>query len=378
MEIFLRIDINLITACILFFVWRNALRLLNSNEELNKFFFVMTKLTLGQLVIESLTIIINRRPELWLIHLSKLLHTVLFILSPIVIYYWYRFVKLWISDSFSNRKRNIKLRTLPLALNFVISGTSYFSGLVFTITDTNTYQRGTLFFVPVLISYLYLLYSCIVIIKNRKLLTNNELTALLSFSFLPFIGGFAQTVLHGALLMWSSIALGLIVVFIYLQQRMMQLDPVTGAWSRGAFEQYMENRVMRDSKDMDFAVIFIDLDRFKQINDNYGHLEGDNALKNTVEIIKKSLRNSDIIARFGGDEFVVLLNGTNRDKVKEIVKRIHHNFKEYNENSGKAYKVEYSYGYEIFDPENFKSIGHFLNHVDGLMYKNKEERLQLH
>lgn len=371
MDIFLRIDINIITAVILFFVWRNALRRLDKKDNLNRIFFIMTQVTLIQLIVESLTIIINHRPEPWLIQFSKILHAILFSLSPMVIFLWCFFVNLWIFSNFDKVRKKMLLWSLPLIINITISSTSYFSGLVFSITDSNSYQRGTLFFIPVASAYLYLSYSCIVTIRNRKRLTDSELMALVSFSVIPFVGGIVQTFLHGALLMWSSIALGLIVVFIYLQQRMMQLDTMTGAWSRGAFEQYIENKVAKSSKDSEFAVIFIDLDKFKQINDNYGHLEGDNALKDTVEIIKRSLRSTDIIARFGGDEFVILLNGVSISKVEEIVHRIKTGFEEYNSTSGKAYKVEYSYGYEIFNPKDYKNIGHFLNHVDGLMYKNK-------
>ena len=85
------------------------------------------------------------------------------------------------------------------------------------------------------------------------------------------------------------------------------VDPLTGALTRSTFEKRFETRIK--AGDRQFALIFIDLDRFKRVNDHYGHAAGDIVLTMAAQRIAASLRAEDVLARYGGDEFVVLMSG---------------------------------------------------------------------
>jgi diguanylate cyclase (GGDEF)-like protein len=217
------------------------------------------------------------------------------------------------------------------------------------------------------------MYSLCIIIKNHKKIIKEENTPLILFSIFSIIGGIVQTLFYGVLLMWSSAAFSFIIVYIFLQKRMIQLDKLTGAWTRVSFGQYVLQRANHVNNWGDFGVIFIDLDGLKNIYDTYGHLEGDHAIKTAVKLIRNSLRKTDIIARFGGDEFVVVLDSITIEEINNIINEINEQFEAYNTTSGKEYKIEYSYGADIFN-SNYRNIDHFLNHVDNLMYIRKGDK----
>jgi diguanylate cyclase (GGDEF)-like protein len=123
-----------------------------------------------------------------------------------------------------------------------------------------------------------------------------------------------------------------------------------------------------------WAIVMIDLDHFKEINDTLGHLEGDNALRDMANIIKSSIRHSDFAARYGGDEFVIAVKA--ESDVKKVLKRLEDAIEAHNSKNLKPYKLRMSFGCDIFTTSEGRSIGEFLTHIDELMYKNKAERRQ--
>jgi diguanylate cyclase (GGDEF)-like protein len=116
----------------------------------------------------------------------------------------------------------------------------------------------------------------------------------------------------------------------------------------------------------------IDLDHFKKINDTLGHLEGDNALRDMAAILKNSIRRCDFAARYGGDEFVIGVRA--ESGVEKVFDRINRAIKAQNEKNLRPYKIQMSYGYDIFTADSGRSTRDFLAHIDQLMYKNKAER----
>lgn len=100
-------------------------------------------------------------------------------------------------------------------------------------------------------------------------------------------------------------------------------DALTGLWNRGHLEEMMElefKRSRRYKKDM--AILVIDLDYFKKINDQYGHLAGDDVLRKVSKRLRESLRETDFIGRYGGEEIVVILSETQADKALELAHKI--------------------------------------------------------
>ncbi|WP_299980911.1 sensor domain-containing diguanylate cyclase [Desulfobacula sp.] len=100
-------------------------------------------------------------------------------------------------------------------------------------------------------------------------------------------------------------------------------DPLTGLLNRGVMERALEREFKRSKRyHIDLTVLFLDLDDLKSINDTFGHDNGDMALCHTANCLKLHRRDSDIVARFAGDEFVVILPSTNKSQAKNYINRV--------------------------------------------------------
>jgi len=148
-------------------------------------------------------------------------------------------------------------------------------------------------------------------------------------------------------------------------------DELTGLYNRRRFfvltEQYLKLSVRTKKK---LLLLFIDMDNLKWINDHHGHNEGDQALIDLANILRKTFRESDIVARIGGDEFVVLSEST--DENGEIVlTRLYENIKDHNAKRSRRYDLSISVGTTQFDPEDPISIDELLSKADALMYAQK-------
>lgn len=121
-------------------------------------------------------------------------------------------------------------------------------------------------------------------------------------------------------------------------------------------------------------MLYADIDNLKEINDTFGHKEGDAALIETANILKTNYRESDIIARIGGDEFVVIPVGTAGDDIEKIVDRLEKSLEIYNSGRKHDYRLSLSIGVTCYDPENPCSIEELLIQADELMYKHKKNK----
>ena len=156
------------------------------------------------------------------------------------------------------------------------------------------------------------------------------------------------------------------------------IDELTGLYNRRRFfvltDQYLKLSVRTKKR---LLLLFIDMDNLKWINDHHGHNEGDQALIDLANILKKTFRESDIIARIGGDEFVVLSEST--DENGEIVlTRLYENIKDHNAKGSRCYTLSISVGTTQFDPKYPISVDELLSKADALMYAQKRKKLKKH
>jgi len=151
-------------------------------------------------------------------------------------------------------------------------------------------------------------------------------------------------------------------------------DELTGLYNRRRFfvltEQYLKVAIRAKKR---LLLLYIDMDDLKWINDHCGHNEGDQALTDLAKILKRTFRESDIIARIGGDEFVVLLESTvENDEI--LMTRLYENIKDCNAKGLRPYKLSISVGSAQYDPENPISLDELLSEADALMYAQKRKR----
>lgn len=153
------------------------------------------------------------------------------------------------------------------------------------------------------------------------------------------------------------------------------VDELTALYNRRGFTAFSEqhlNSVHRSDKGV--ALVYADLDDLKQINDSFGHTEGDRALIKTAELFKETFRSSDVIGRLGGDEFTVLAAVDPDGGVEELQARLKKKFEDFNQLQLTPYKLSISIGVAALSPGEYRSLEELLADADQAMYQNKRAR----
>ena len=121
-------------------------------------------------------------------------------------------------------------------------------------------------------------------------------------------------------------------------------------------------------------LLYLDVDKFKEINDTYGHKEGDMVLKEVVQLFKSTLRKVDIICRIGGDEFFLIFPDSSLNYAPLIRERINKNLEKLNQRLNRPYKIDFSIGLSHYNPSNPLSIEELIKIADENMYKEKKKK----
>lgn len=122
------------------------------------------------------------------------------------------------------------------------------------------------------------------------------------------------------------------------------------------------------------CLLFLDLDRFKAINDSYGHAEGDRALTRFAQILKATFRESDVLGRLGGDEFAVLMTNATAPEEDIALKRLRQAVRDFNSEAQRGYDLAYSIGAVRFNAGRHRDIAQLTAEADKLMYEQKNRR----
>lgn len=147
-------------------------------------------------------------------------------------------------------------------------------------------------------------------------------------------------------------------------------DPLTGIYNRSKLNIFLSHEIQEAYRnESTFSVLFIDLDRFKQINDDYGHLKGDHILIDLTSVIRNNLRTSDIFGRWGGEEFLVILPNTDLPSAYLIAEKLRERIQQHDFTLQKSLTI--SIGIAQYDP--LKSIEELIEMADQAMYQAKHQ-----
>jgi diguanylate cyclase (GGDEF)-like protein len=241
----------------------------------------------------------------------------------------------------------------------------------FHISADNRYIPGGLYALRLAVSYLPILLAVADILLSIKSFRKAEVYSLVFFAVLTGSGAALDVVIGTGSLTWPCFAVGLLYIYFFIVQSDAKIDSLTGIGNRYSFNEFTD-KLSRLSVKQSWAIVMIDMDHFKEINDKYGHLEGDNALRDMAGIIKNTIRQDDFTARYGGDEFVIAVR-TDSD-IEKFLARLHGAMERHNEKRIRPYRIEMSYGHDIYTTGGSQPMDEFLKHIDTLMYKHKAER----
>jgi len=151
-------------------------------------------------------------------------------------------------------------------------------------------------------------------------------------------------------------------------------DPMTGLHNRRFLEEYVETLIATTRRrHTSLAVLLLDLDYFKMVNDTHGHDAGDAVLKSLAELLQQSVRASDLVVRFGGEEFLILLPDTSGDAALKVAEKIRASVEGYKFRvAGGELRKTISIGVALF-PEDSETFWQTVKYADVALYRAKDE-----
>ncbi|MBI9010192.1 MAG: GGDEF domain-containing protein [Tenericutes bacterium] len=174
-----------------------------------------------------------------------------------------------------------------------------------------------------------------------------------------------QSFHNGFFFTWNSMVLSLLVIYIFLESTSVEKDYLTKLFSRQSYEKYVSHIIGTEKP---FSILFIDLDKFKTINDKLGHFVGDKVLVEFGRTLVKVFRPNHMVSRLGGDEFLVVIE--NVLVIKESIEAIYKLLSKHEDEAIST--LEFSYGYQQY--EKNMTIDELYIKADRKMYEHKEKK----
>ena len=289
-----------------------------------------------------------------------------------VLHYAVKFVELAVAPFIPLTFANMifKMRKLEkvviqsiLITHVVFEFISLFGGFVFYIDENNIYQHAQHYYIYLSVCFISICHLFMVGYKFSKRYQNQDGYILLLILLFLASGIIFQTFNPNVRIDWITVAISSTAMYIYHNGLMQYVDGLTQLLSQKTFLTYTAN--LRNPA----TILVFDIDKFKSINDAYGHQFGDKCLIEVAKTIKACYRKYGTCYRIGGDEFAVILN--NYDRIDKINHVFNMTIEKYREVDARFPTI--SVGYSMFNPE-YDIITEVIEKADKNMYSNKQEK----
>lgn len=371
MNVFLHIDLNvfMIIICLIMYFTNRSM----SEKQMlhNQIFRMLILSNMILLALESVTWVLDGHATPFLILLYYVVTTLLYLLTPIPSALWVLYVDQQLFHDTQKFKKEAILLGIPIAVSTLVTLSTPLTGFWFTINSDNVYQRGFLYPLLALISFMPIVFASASILIHRKRISKRLATLMLLFMLPPVLGSVAQVLFYGTTVLWSSITISIFLVHSNVQSSQIFMDHLTGVFNRRQLDVFLTDRIKAAKSKQPLSCVLLDINHFKAINDALGHVVGDEALKDASAILKSCIRKGDVLARFGGDEFIILTDIDNEDTLQDMSQRIRNAVQSFNSAKKRPYTLDFSIGYAVYRPDSGWDKKEFIAHVDALMYENK-------
>jgi len=295
-------------------------------------------------------------------------------------YFWFRFIEDRLHFRIAAHKTLNALIAVPFLVVCTLDLTSIFTGWIFYIDAAGHYQSTGIFYIHTITNYLYLLIPTVCAIR-KAIRTHSrqdraEYWTYTLYMVAPLIAGLLEEAVPDVPLLALNIFLVILILFLMIQNLQVYNDALTGLNNRRRLNRYLEEYLPKASQEHPILLFILDINSFKAINDAFGHIEGDKALKTLSLVLKDVAAEYDaFVARYGGDEFCMVMNASEL-KPDEIIERINRHLQDSQlkklGNGESQYVITVSTGYTICDgktnvPETV------LAQADQELYRNKQE-----
>ena len=289
-------------------------------------------------------------------------------------YSWFMYMAASEGMLLNKKKRFGRKLLIPVMVSFFVMVAAYIADPLFWIDKDGTLND---LYYPLMVSVptLYVLSSSVISLNNAKKTDVKEdkrlcrLIAVYPLSIVFF--GLLQTFALNAPLFCFGCTLIMLYFYIQSLQMLVSVDPLTKLNNRGQIDRYMDR--IRYSENESCCFCMIDIDMFKEINDRYGHAEGDRALTLVAEALRRTADKAEVpvfIGRYGGDEFTMIVRSVEDDAaMQELISLFRGILSEKAE--GLRYKLEASAGYDFLDSDDDTAEA-CLKRADERLYLDKQ------
>lgn len=300
------------------------------------------------------------------------------IFTLVVCYLWYLFAESEQETRTVKTKLGLGISLIPFIYDLALIMGSSYSGLVFSISDSGEYQRGKGYMLHILICFFYVtLTSSKAFIRSfykKNFMMKEKYRTLASFCLVPLLAGVLQVIFVGSPMISAGVTFAAIQVYMSTREQLISIDPLTKMNNRAEMVRFLDNKMKNRNTNKDLYLFIMDLDGFKKINDNFGHVEGDNAIILTAETLKIVVRKTNFfICRYGGDEFVAIGEVKEDFSPQQFIEDVNTALKDAVVEHKKEYDLHMSVGYFKHTPE-IKNIAEFIAAADKYLYRQKNER----
>ena len=268
-----------------------------------------------------------------------------------------------------------RLIAAPAAAYLAVLFANLFTPLVFVVDGSNAYSRLPLSNLGVAVSYGYFAYALVFYLHMRR--STRGLRFFPGWALLVpvAVGGSVQFAFPQMPLFWASVCVGIAATITSLQNEDIYRDRLTGLYNRTFLEYVSERKVKRNDGEM--TGVMIDLNGFKAINDRFGHTVGDQALVDAAHLLRTSVGDIGMTARYAGDEFVVLLNTNDEAVVDRTLARIRESVRKFDESGARPYQLSMAMGCCPVVPGTV-AVDDFISEIDRAMYEDKRRYYEAH
>lgn len=313
--------------------------------------------------------------------LSFLVNGIYHIFTCVVSFLWFLYSESEQNSKVVKSKFALFLSFIPLITMVGLVVGSNVNKWVFYIDASGEYHRGEQYLSLICICFFYILTTSIKAFvksfKKENYLSKHYLQSLAKFAFFPCVAGVLQVLFVGSPMISGGIAIAVLSVYINSREQLISVDPMTQMNNKKQMERYLDSKMKSKSDNKELFVFIMDLDYFKQINDKYGHIEGDEAIILAANTIREYISRTDYFAcRYGGDEFVIVCETALDFKPKDFLNGMNDLLAEKTKAAGKEYNLHFSVGYKRYSPE-FRSVPDFIAAADEGLYMIKNSRPRL-